>query len=142
MRKQYIKTGLLYYIRRDVPVYGVGVGNIETTVTDSGGKIVDRTKDELLTVTPKRISFWQEGLEVAYLSGKKLHFPVRNAGGLQREADRDDHGGLRLGLWAVDDCGTGASTAWKTRSAAARVCISGRAASPYQTGFRWTRTDI
>ena len=72
--QQYIKTGLLYY--NDVtPVYGVGVGNIETTVTDSGGKIVDRTKNELLTVTPKRISFWQEGLEVAYLSEKKLHFP-------------------------------------------------------------------
>ena len=72
--QQYIKTGLLYY--NDVtPVYGVGVGNIETTVTDGGGKIVDRTKNELLTVTPNRISFWQEGLEVAYLSGKKLHFP-------------------------------------------------------------------
>ena len=72
--QQYIKTGLLYY--NDVtPVYGVGVGNIETTVTDSGGKIVDRTKNELLTVTPKRISFWQEGMEVAYLSEKKLHFP-------------------------------------------------------------------
>ena len=72
--QQYIKTGLLYF--NDVtPVYGVGVGNIETTVTDGGGRIVDRTKNELLTVTPKRISFWQEGMEVAYLSGKKLHFP-------------------------------------------------------------------
>ena len=72
--QQYIKTGLLYY--NDVtPVYGVGVGNIETTVTDGGGRIVDRTKNELLTVTPKRISFWQEGMEVAYLSEKKLHFP-------------------------------------------------------------------
>lgn len=72
--QQYIKTGLLYF--NDVtPVYGVGVGNIETTVTDGGGRIIDRTKNELLTVTPKRISFWQEGMEVAYLSGKKLHFP-------------------------------------------------------------------
>ena len=72
--QQYIKTGLLYY--NDVtPVYGVGVGNIETTVTDGGGRIVDRTKNELLTVTPKRISFWQEGMEVAYLSEQKLHFP-------------------------------------------------------------------
>ena len=72
--QQYIKTGLLYY--NDVtPVYGVGVGNIETTVTDGGGRVVDRTKNELLTVTPKRISFWQEGMEVAYLSEKKLHFP-------------------------------------------------------------------
>ena len=72
--QQYIKTGLLYY--NDVtPVYGVGVGNIETTVTDGGGKVIDRTKNELLTVTPDRISFWQEGTEVAYLSEKKLHFP-------------------------------------------------------------------
>ena len=72
--QQYIKTGLLYF--NDVtPVYGVGVGNIETTVTDGGGRIIDRAKNELLTVTPKRISFWQEGMEVAYLSGKKLHFP-------------------------------------------------------------------
>lgn len=72
--QQYIKTGLLYY--NDVtPVYGVGVGNIETTVTDGGENVVDRTKNELLTVTPNRIGFWQDGKEVAYLSEKKLHFP-------------------------------------------------------------------
>ena len=72
--QQYVKTGLLYY-QDAAPVYGVGVGNIETTVTDGGGKIVDRTKNELLTVTPGRLSFWQDGKEVAYLSDKKLHFP-------------------------------------------------------------------
>lgn len=72
--QQYIKTGLLYY--NDItPVYGVGVGNIETTVTDGGETIVDQTKNELLTVTPDKISFWQDGKEVAYLSEKKLHFP-------------------------------------------------------------------
>ena len=72
--QQFIKTGLLYY--NDVtPVYGVGVGNIETTVTDGGDRIIDRTKNELLTVTPDKISFWQDGMEVAYLSDKKLHFP-------------------------------------------------------------------
>ena len=72
--RQYIKTGLLYY--NDVtPVYGVGVGNIETTVTDGGERVIDRTKNELVTVTPDRVSFWQDGQEVAYLSNKKLHFP-------------------------------------------------------------------
>lgn len=72
--KQYIKTGLLYY-KDAVPVYGVGVGNIETTVTDGGEKVIDQTKNELVTVTPDRIGFWQDGKEVAYLSEKKLHFP-------------------------------------------------------------------
>lgn len=72
--KQYIKTGLLYY-KDAVPVYGVGVGNIETTVTDGGERVIDRTKNELVTVTPDRIGFWQDGKEVAYLSEKKLHFP-------------------------------------------------------------------
>lgn len=72
--KQYIRTGLLYY--DDVlPVYGVGVGNLETTVTENG-EVLDRTKNELLTVTPGRVSFWQEGQEVAYLSQKKLYFPA------------------------------------------------------------------
>ena len=72
--QQYIKTGLLYY--NDVtPVYGVGVGNIETKVTDGGERVIDQTKNELVTVTPDRVSFWQDGKEVAYLSDKKLHFP-------------------------------------------------------------------
>ena len=51
--QQFIKTGLLYF--NDVtPVYGVGVGNIETTVTDGGENVIDRTKNELVTVTPDR----------------------------------------------------------------------------------------
>ena len=72
--QQYVKTGLLYY-NGAVPVYGVGVGNIETTVTDGGERVIDQTKNELVTVTPDRVSFWQDGQEVAYLSDKKLHFP-------------------------------------------------------------------
>ena len=55
--QQYIKTGLLYY-KDAVPVYGVGVGNIETTVTDGGERVIDQTKNELVTVTPDRVSFW------------------------------------------------------------------------------------
>ncbi len=71
--QQYVKTGLLYYDEA-TPVYGVGVGNIETTVS-SGNTIIDKTKNELVTVTPGRVTFWQGGDEIAYLSGKKLHFP-------------------------------------------------------------------
>ena len=72
--QQYVKTGLLYY-NGAVPVYGVGVGNIETTVTKDGETVVDKAKNELVTVTPGRVSFWQGGDEIAYLSAKKLHFP-------------------------------------------------------------------
>lgn len=71
--KQYIKTGLLYF-NGVTPVYGVGVGNLATTVTEDG-TVLDRTQNELLTVTPGRVSFWQQGQEVAYLSQKKLYFP-------------------------------------------------------------------
>ena len=75
--KQYVKTGLLYYDDdTGLPVYGVGVGNIETTVTDENETVIDKTANELVTVTPGKISFWQQGTEVAYLSQKKLHFPA------------------------------------------------------------------
>lgn len=72
--QQYVKTGLLYYDEA-TPVYGVGVGNIETTVTKDGETVVDQTKNELVTVTPGQVTFWQGGDPIAYLSGKKLHFP-------------------------------------------------------------------
>ena len=72
--QQYVKTGLLYY-NGAVPVYGVGVGNIDTTVTKDGETVVDQTKNELVTVTPGKVTFWQGGDEIAYLSAKKLHFP-------------------------------------------------------------------
>ena len=52
----------------------MGVGNIETTVSNDK-EVIDKTKNELLTVTAGRVSFWQGGSEVAYLVQKKLHFP-------------------------------------------------------------------
>ena len=72
--QQYVKTGLLYYDEA-TPVYGVSVGNIETTVTKDGETVVDHKKNELVTVTPGKVTFWQGGDEIAYLSAKKLHFP-------------------------------------------------------------------
>lgn len=72
--RQYVKTGLLFHDENAQPVYGVGVGNISTK-TELNGEVIDETQGEVVTVTPGRISFWQQGLEVAYLTGKKLHFP-------------------------------------------------------------------
>ena len=101
--KQYVKTGLLYY-NGVKPVYGVGVGNIETTVANDK-EIIDKTKNELLTVTPGRLSFWQNGSEVAYLSEKKLHFPA----GTLEAYDAKLTGtvtaaaGSRFGPWSISE---------------------------------------
>lgn len=77
--QQYIKTGLLYY-DGTTPVYGVGVGHIKTSVTDSKEEVIDigcsREENQLLTVTSDRISFWQKGMEVGYISEQKLHLPA------------------------------------------------------------------
>ena len=75
--QQYIKTGLLYY-DGTTPVYGVGVGHIKTSVTDSKGEVIDWDckENQLLTVTSDRISFWQGGMEVGYISEQALHLPA------------------------------------------------------------------
>ena len=102
--QQYVKTGLLYYDGVK-PVYGVGVGNIETTVTDGGGKVIDKTQNELLTVTPGRVSFWQSGKEVAYLSEEKLHFPsgTLEATNAVLSGTLTAAAGSKIGPWTVSD---------------------------------------
>ena len=71
--RQYVKTGLLYY-DGVTPRYGVGVGNISTTV-QSGNEVINTSAGEVVTVTPGEVAFWQQGLKVAYLTDKVLHFP-------------------------------------------------------------------
>lgn len=71
--QQYVKTGLLYY-EGGIPRYGVGVGNISTTV-QSGNEVINTSAGEVVTVTPGEIKFWQQGVPVAWLTDKKLHFP-------------------------------------------------------------------
>lgn len=101
--KQYVKTGLLYYDGVK-PVYGVGVGNIETTVANEN-EVIDKSRNELVTVTPGRVSFWQDGSEVAYLSEKKLHFP---AGTLEAynatlTGQITAAAGSRFGPWSISE---------------------------------------
>lgn len=102
--QQYVKTGLLYY-NGAVPVYGVGVGNIETTVTKDGETVVDQKKNELVTVTPGRLSFWQSGSEVAYLTDKKLHFPsgTLEATNAVLSGTLTAASGSTIGPWTVSD---------------------------------------
>ena len=101
--KQYVKTGLLYYDGVK-PVYGVGVGNIETTVANEN-EVIDKSRNELVTVTPGRVSFWQDGSEVAYLSERKLHFP---AGTLEAynatlTGQITAAAGSRFGPWSISE---------------------------------------
>lgn len=100
--QQYVKTGLLYYDEA-TPVYGVGVGNIETTVTKDGETVVDQTKNELVTVTPGKVTFWQGGDEIAYLSAKKLHFPsgTLEATDAKLSGTLTAAAGSTLGPWTV-----------------------------------------
>ena len=102
--QQYVKTGLLYYDGVK-PVYGVGVGNISTTVTSAEEEVIDKTQNELVTVTPGRVSFWQGGNEVAYLSGKKLHFPsgTLEATNAVLSGTLTAAAGSTLGPWTVSD---------------------------------------
>lgn len=71
--QQYVKTGLLYY-EGGIPRYGVGVGNISTTV-QSGDEVINTSAGEVVTVTPGEIKFWQQGVPVAWMTDKVLHFP-------------------------------------------------------------------
>lgn len=68
---QYIKTGLLYIDDEGVPRYGVAVGEKLTTITVDGQEVLTRA-DLMSTFTSDKLSFWQGGTEVAYLSSGML----------------------------------------------------------------------
>lgn len=61
---QYVKTGDL-----GNGEYGIAVGKLSTT--ESGG--LDTTKGEYVKITSGRVSFMQNNVEVAYMSGGKLY---------------------------------------------------------------------
>ena len=102
--RQYVKTGLLFHDENAQPVYGVGVGNI-TTKTELNGEVIDEKQGEVVTVTPGEIAFWQQGLKVAYLSGKKLHFPsgTLEASGAVLTGTLTAAAGSKLGPWNVPE---------------------------------------
>lgn len=87
--EQYIKTGLLFY-DGDVPRYGVAVGEKITTVVVDGETLLER-QGLCATFTSDRLSFWQNEVEVAYISNNKLY--INEAHVLSR---------LFIGSWVID----------------------------------------
>lgn len=70
--ESFIKTGILYNDENGNPVTGVAVGENLTTTTVDGVTTVDR-KALMSTFTANRLSFWQNGVELAYMTGGVLH---------------------------------------------------------------------
>ena len=62
--RAYIKTGLLYHDEANVPIYGVAVGQRE----DEPGENAVSGAGSLATFTADRLSFWQNGVETAWIS--------------------------------------------------------------------------
>lgn len=87
---QYIKTGLLYIDEDNVPRYGVAVGESETEITEDGEVVVSRS-GLLATFTSDRLSFWQNGVETAWVSN-----------GQWSTRDLVVQNSLELGPWTVN----------------------------------------
>ena len=66
---QYVKTGILRKNSAGNNIYGIAVGKITTKEDGS----LDTTQGEYVEITPGRVSFMQNGTEVAYMTGKKLY---------------------------------------------------------------------
>lgn len=88
--EQYIKTGLLFFDDDNIPRYGVAVGEKLTTVVVNGEVTVERSGLSA-TFTSDRLSFWQNEVEVAYISNKQLY--INEANILTR---------LFIGDWVID----------------------------------------
>lgn len=76
----FIKTGLLYYDKNSLPVYGVGVGELATKVDANGHTVLDRS-NLLATYTADEIAFWQNSEKVAYINNGALYMPAANITG-------------------------------------------------------------
>lgn len=72
--EQYIKTGLLYMDENGAPVYGVGIGNLSTTIDANGERVLDK-QNLLTTTTAEEIAFWNGGEKIAYINGNMMYFP-------------------------------------------------------------------
>lgn len=67
----YIRTGIVYYDGA-LPVYGVAVGQNLTTTEIDGEEVVDQNNFRA-TFTAKKLSFWQDSTEIAYVSNNQLY---------------------------------------------------------------------
>lgn len=95
----YIRTGIVDY-DGTVPIYGVAVGQDLQTTVDSSGETVVEKKNFRAVYTASRLSFWQDGTEVAYVSNNQLY--ITHIAAL---------GTLRVGEWTISG-GDGLALRW------------------------------
>ena len=94
----YIRTGIVSY-EGDTPVYGVAVGQNLTTREVDGETVVEQNNFRAV-FTARRLSFWQDDTEIAYLSDNRLYI-----------TDITVLSGLNVGQWRLDS-GAGLAFQW------------------------------
>ena len=68
-----IRTGIVDY-QDGVPVYGLAVGQkLETSIDTATGDTVIEKKNFRAIYAANRLSFWEDGVEVAYVSNNQLY---------------------------------------------------------------------
>lgn len=88
----YIRTGIVAY-EGDAPVYGVAVGQNLTTREVDGETVVEQNNFRAV-FTARRLSFWQDDTEIAYLSDNRLYI-----------TDITVLAGLNVGQWRLESSG-------------------------------------
>ena len=68
----YIRTGIVDY-DGSTPIFGVAIGQDLQTTTDTSGNTVIEKKSFRAIYTAQRLAFWQDGVEVAYVSNNQLY---------------------------------------------------------------------
>lgn len=86
----YIRTGIVDYDDLGVPIFGVAVGQNLSTVEVDGETVVEK-KNFRATYTASKLSFWQDAVEVAYVSNNQLY--IANIIAL---------GKVTIGKWDID----------------------------------------
>lgn len=94
----YIRTGIVSY-DGDTPVYGVAVGQNLTTREVDGETVVEQNNFRAV-FTARRLGFWQDDTEIAYLSDNRLYI-----------TDITVLSGLNVGAWRMDSS-SGLSFQW------------------------------
>jgi len=86
----YIRTGIVDYDEYGSPVFGMAVGR-NLVVTENGDETVIEKKNFRALYTDNRLSFWQDEVEVAYMSNRQLY--ITNVVALDS---------LQVGKWLVE----------------------------------------
>ena len=87
----YIQSGIIGFDDENLPIYGIAVGqelaNVTVTMDGVEYETIDMTKN-LATYTSDRITFWQNGVDVAYISNSEMVInKIKVIGGVQLNDD-------------------------------------------------------